>query len=84
MTQLTIKRLDPAVLQALASRAADAGHSLEAEALRLLELAVLPSREGVAARLREAMAERRPAKGGVFSDTATLLRRLRDGGRQAG
>lgn len=78
MTQITIRRLDPAVVQGLKTRAAAAGHSMEQEARRILERAVLPPREGVAARLRQALAERRPLKGDLFSDSALLLRQLRD------
>jgi len=84
MTQITIRRLDPAVVQGLKTRAATAGHSMEQEARRILERAVLPEREGVAARLRQAQAERRPARGGVFADSAPLLRRAREQWRQAG
>ncbi len=79
MTQITIRRLDPAVVQGLKSRAATAGHSMEEEARRILEAAVLPSRVGVAARLRQAMASRAPAAGGTYSDSALLVRRHRDG-----
>lgn len=78
MTQITIRRLDPAVVQGLKSRATAAGHSMEQEARRILELAVLPSRDGVATRLRQAMTERQPTKGGVFSDSATVLRQVRE------
>jgi plasmid stability protein len=48
MTQITIRRLDAAVVQGLKNRAAAAGHSMEQEARKILEAAVLPSREGIA------------------------------------
>lgn len=83
MTQITIRRLDAAVIQGLKSRAATAGHSMEQEARRILENAVLPSREGVSARLRQTMAERSPVHGSMYSDSAPLLRQVRDGWRQA-
>jgi plasmid stability protein len=79
MTQITIRRLDPAVVQGLKSRASAAGHSMEHEARRILEEAVLPTRAGVTARLRQAMAGRAPASGGHYSDSAPLVRRARDG-----
>lgn len=79
MTQITIRRLDPAVVQGLKNRASAAGSSMEQEARRILEEAVLPSRAGVTARLRQAMAGRTPEAGGHYSDSALLVRRSRDG-----
>ena len=79
MSQITIRRLDAAVLQGLKARAATAGHSMEQEARRILEAAVLPSRDGVAERLRLAMAGRKPGSGATYSDSALLLRRARAG-----
>lgn len=84
MTQITIRRLDPAVVQGLKSRAAAAGHSMEQEARRILEEAVLPARLGITARLREALAARAPAQGGTYSDSAQLVRRSRDGWQSTG
>jgi plasmid stability protein len=79
MSQITIRRLDAAVLQGLKSRAAAAGHSMEQEARKILEAAVLPSSEGVAERLRVAMAGRKPGRGETYSDSALLVRRARAG-----
>ena len=81
MTQITIRRLDPAVVQGLKNRAVAAGHSMEHEARLILEDAVLPKREGAAARLRQAMAARAPATGGTYGDSALLVRHSRDGWR---
>jgi plasmid stability protein len=41
MTQLTIRRLDPSVIDGLKKRAAEAGRSMEEEARRILSDAVL-------------------------------------------
>lgn len=82
MTQITIRRLDSAVLQALKARAAIAGHSMEQEARVILETAVLPARDGMLDRLRRGLAERPPRAGGCFSDSAPLVRRGR--GQPAG
>ncbi len=81
MTQITIRRLDSAVLQALKARAAAAGHSMEQEARFILEAAVLPARDGMLDRLRQGLAERAPRRGGCFSDSALLVRRSRGPGR---
>ena len=78
MTQITIRRLDSAVLQALKARAASAGHSMEQEARFILEAAVLPARDGMLDRLRQGLAERAPEAGGCFSDSALLVRRSRE------
>ncbi len=79
MTQITIRRLDQAVVQGLKNRASAASRSMEEEARRILEEAVLPSRDGVTPRLRQAMAARAPAQGGCYGDSALLVRRSRDG-----
>lgn len=84
MTQITIRRLDAAVVQGLKTRAATAGHSMEQEARKILEAAVLPSREGVADRLRLAMAGRKPNRGDTLTDSADLLRRARAGWPESG
>ena len=78
MNQITIRRLDAALLQGLETRAA-AGHSLELEAQTILEAAVLPSRAGIAERLRLAMAGRKPSRGEFYSDSALLVSRTRAG-----
>jgi plasmid stability protein len=83
MTQITIRRLDAAVVEGLKSRAAAAGHSMEQEARHILERAVLPSRDGVGERLRLALRERMPATGDAFTDSAPLLRQARSGWRDA-
>ncbi len=79
MTQITIRRLDAAVVQGLKTRAAASGHSMEQEARKILEAAVLPSRDGITERLRLAMAGRKPAAGETFSDSAELVRQARAG-----
>ena len=81
MTQITIRRLDSAVLQALKGRAAAAGHSMEQEARFILEAAVLPARDGMLDRLRRGLAERPPRAGASFSDSALLVRRGRERSR---
>ncbi len=83
MSQITIRRLDAAILQGLETRAAAAGHSMEQEARKILEAAVLPSHEGIAERLRLAMASRRPSRGETYSDSASLVRRARAGWPEA-
>jgi plasmid stability protein len=79
MNQITIRRLDAAIVQGLKTRAAAAGHSMEQEARKILEAAVLPPREGIAERLRLAMATRTPRDTASYGDSARLLRQLRSG-----
>ncbi len=77
MNQVTIRRLDPAVVQGLKTRAAAAGHSMEQEARRVLEAAVLPSRESIVDRLRLATAARKPRTAATYGDDAMLLHKVR-------
>jgi len=79
MSQITIRRLDAAVIEGLKNRAAASGHSMEQEARRILEAAVLPSRDGIAERLRQSLAGRKPSRGDTFSDSAQMVRRARSG-----
>jgi plasmid stability protein len=79
MNQITIRRLDAAVVQGLKIRAAAAGHSMEQEARKILEAAVLPAREGIADRLRLAIAARKPRNAANYGDSARLLRQVRSG-----
>lgn len=46
MSNLTIRNLDPAVKERLRVRAAEHGHSMEAEARRILAEALEPLKEG--------------------------------------
>ena len=80
MTQLTIRRLDPLVVEGLKKRAAAAGRSMEEEARQILSSAVP---EAQLARQREwAMrmkAKRKDLFGAqVFPDSADLFRQMRE------
>lgn len=80
MTQLTIRRLDPNVIEGLKKRASDAGRSMEEEARRILSNAVvdnqLTRQRAWAARMRQKQKELFGDK--VFPDSSGEFRRVRD------
>ena len=80
MTQITIRRLDPVVIEGLKKRAAGAGRSMEEEARKILSEAVL---EAGLARQRAALerlnATRKAIFGDkIFPDSTPLIRRMRE------
>jgi plasmid stability protein len=80
MTQITIRRLDQAVIDGLKRRAAEAGRSMEEEARTILSKAV---RDEQLARQRawlKEMAEMRRRLFGdkIFPDSTPLIRKMRD------
>lgn len=75
MGQMVIRNIDDAVLQALRSRAAAAGRSVEEEARRALASAVGADREAARARL---VAVRALLAGRKDRDAADLVREMRD------
>lgn len=75
MAQITIRKLDDAVMQALRKRAAAAGRSVEDEARRSLALATGVDREAARARLD---AIRNMLKGRTDSPAEDLVREMRD------
>jgi plasmid stability protein len=80
MTQLTIRRLDRAVIEKLKQRASAAGHSMEEEARRILSETVLKDQLArQRAWLKEMEATRRELFGDrVFPDSSGLFSELRD------
>lgn len=75
MAQITIRKLDDAVMQALRKRAAAAGRSVEDEARRSLAIATGVDREVARARLE---AVRNLLKGHTDTPAEDLLREMRD------
>lgn len=75
MAQITIRKLDDAVMQALRKRAAAAGRSVEDEARRALAIATGVDREVARARLD---AVRSLLKGGTDLPAEDLVREMRD------
>jgi plasmid stability protein len=83
VTQLTIRRLDQAVIDGLKKRAATAGHSMEEEARRILSEAMGHALEDRLARRRAWVArieaKRKQLLGdSTFSDSTEIIRRMRD------
>ena len=80
MTQITIRRLDPVVIEGLKKRAAEAGRSMEEEARKILSEAVLAA--GVArqrAALEKLIAARSAIFGDrVFPDSSGEIRKMRE------
>jgi plasmid stability protein len=80
MTQITIRRLDPVVLDGLKKRAAEAGRSMEEEARRILSDAVFE--EQIArqrAWLQDMKRTQREIFGDqVFPDSSGEFRKMRD------
>jgi plasmid stability protein len=73
VSQLTIRRLDPDVIERLRRRAAAAGRSMEEEARTILTNAVVPDRRELIERLR-ALRE----SVGFVGDSADLVRDARE------
>jgi plasmid stability protein len=65
VTQLTIRRLDPTVIDGLKKRAAAAGHSMEEEARRILSEAITDEQ---IQRQREWLAEMQAKRKEIFGD----------------
>jgi plasmid stability protein len=80
VTQITIRRLDPAVIDGLKERAAEAGHSMEEEARRILSEAVLDVQLAhQRAWLKKMETMRREQFGDrVLPDSSGLFRKMRD------
>jgi plasmid stability protein len=80
MTQITIRRLDPAVIEGLKKRAAEAGRSMEEEARKILSEAVAEQRlVRQRAWLKEMdRVQRRLFGDKVFPDSRGEFRRMRD------
>jgi plasmid stability protein len=80
MTQLTIRRLDPRVIEKLKARAAAAGHSMEEEARQILGESVLEDQlSRQRAWLKQMEAKQRELFGDrVFPDSSSLFREMRD------
>jgi plasmid stability protein len=80
MTQLTIRRLAPCVIEALKKRANAAGRSMEEEARTILSDAVL-DRQLAHQRswVKQMRAEQKRLFGGrIFPDSTSLIRKMRD------
>jgi plasmid stability protein len=79
MTQITIRRLEPGVIDGLKKRAAEAGHSMEEEARRILSEAVIDDQlERQRIWLKEMDEVRRRIFGDkVFPDSTPLIRKMR-------
>ena len=79
MPEITLRSLDAAVLASLERRAAANGRMVADEVVAILEQVTAAERDGLAERLRRAMADRRPKDREAFSDSTALLSALRDG-----
>ncbi len=80
MTQITIRKLDQAVIDRLKKRAAAAGRSMEEEARQILSEVVLKDQlERQRAWLKEMQKVRRELFGDrIFPDSSGLFREMRD------
>jgi plasmid stability protein len=79
MTQITIRRLDPVVIEGLKKRAAGAGRSMEEEARKILSEAIVDVQlERRRAWLKEMKKLQRQLFGDkVFADSTPLIRQMR-------
>jgi plasmid stability protein len=68
MSSITIRNLDPAIKERLRVRAAERGHSMEAEARRILQTALTASRPPPGRNLYERIHARFAELGGVDID----------------
>lgn len=80
MTQITVRRLDPVIIEGLKKRAADNGLSMEEEARKILSEAVL---EAGLAKQRKGLEELRAARNAIFGDrvfpdSSAEFRKMRD------
>jgi plasmid stability protein len=74
MWQMTVRHLDPAVVQGLKVRAAAAGRSLEDEVRTILSDTVLKPQAGPSAWAKEMHSKRREFSGGsVFAGSAAMF-----------
>lgn len=80
MTQITIRRLDPVVIDGLKKRAAAAGRSMEAEARAILSNAVGNDQLARQRAWVDRMAAKRKEIFGdkVLSDSTEIIRQMRD------
>lgn len=78
MAQITIRKLDDAVMQALRKRAAAAGRSVEDEACRSLAIATGVDREVARARLDAARAVLKSHTDRPVEDLVREMRDIRD------
>jgi plasmid stability protein len=77
MGVLTVRKVDDDLNRALEQRAAEHGHSAEAEHRLILEQALRSSREEF---VKLASQSREELKGRDFSDNTHIIRRSRDSG----
>jgi plasmid stability protein len=77
MGVLTVRKLDDDLIRALKRRAAEHGHSAEAEHRLILGQALRSSREEFVKLARQSREE---LKGRDFSDNTDIIRRSRDSG----
>ena len=68
MSSITIRNLDPAIKERLRVRAAEHGHSMEAEARRILQTTLVPSGRPPGRNLYERIQARFAPLGGVILD----------------
>ena len=80
MTQITIRRLDPGVIDGLKKRAAEAGRSMEEEARRILSDAVFDQQIARQRAWLEDMkkTQRKIFGDKVFPDSSGEFRKMRD------
>jgi plasmid stability protein len=71
MSSITIRNLDPAIKERLRVRAAERGHSMEAEARRILQTALIAFPQPPVRNLYERIHARFAALGGVDIDLPT-------------
>lgn len=71
MSSLTIRNLDPGLKERLRVRAAEHGHSMEAEARRILQTALKPQARRPTSNLYERIRTRLAPLGGVDLDLPT-------------
>ena len=76
---ITVRQIDPQLHNALRSRAAQAGRSVEAEIRAILTSACLPPRSATAWAASARERARARTGGKVQTDSADLIREARDG-----
>jgi antitoxin FitA len=75
MAQITIRRLDDEIVRRLRIRAAEAGHSMEEEARRVLARSLGVDRQALIEKLRKLREENGPHSGPT---SAQIIREMRD------
>jgi plasmid stability protein len=80
MTQITIRRLDPLVIEGLKKRAHDAGHSMEEEIRKILSETILETGLAEQRSALERLSATRKAIFGnrIFADSSVEFRKMRD------